>query len=221
MVDYGDTWIQFYKIETKKSLRFVSPPTPKLFFYLLEKVFKSEGVKKNEPLILGFPGVVKNGKILSAPYLEEKAWQKINLTKRLAKMKVSCHVMNDTDLHGHLVIKGKGTELVLSLDTAFGSSLFTQGLLVPNTDLGHHLLFKKKSYKECLGYKSFLRSGKPTWIKNLKKAVEQLNQTFNPDVIYLTGSLSLQLKKQRLPKNTHIVGNPVPNAKLFKGIRLS
>ena len=221
MVDYGATWIKFHKVETNKSLRFVSPPTPRLFFYLLEKVFASEGVKKNEPLILGFPGVVKNGKICSAPNLDQTAWKNVNLLQRLEKRKLNAHVINDTDLHGHLLIKGRGTELVIALGTGFGSSLYTDGLLLPNTEVGLHPLFKGKTYEELLSYKAFLRSGKQTWIKNLKLAIQQLTLTFNPDRIYLTGTMSMHLQRQRLPKIIKIVDYALPSKKILKGLRLS
>jgi polyphosphate glucokinase len=221
MVDYGATWIKFYKVDTHKSMRFVSPTTPRLFFYLLEKVFKSEGVKKNESLILGFPGVVKNGKIYSAPNLDERAWKGVNLLQRLQTRKLNAHVINDTDLHGHLLIKGRGTELVIALGTGFGSSLYTDGLLLPNTEVGLHPLSKGKTYEELLNYKAFLRSGKPLWIKNLKIAIQQLTLTFNPDRIYLTGSMAPHLQRQRLPKMVKVADYSNPSKKVLKGLRLS
>ncbi len=221
MVDYGATWIKFHKIETKKSMRFVSPPTPRLFFYLLEKVFASEGVKKNESLILGFPGVVKNGKICTAPSLDEKSWKNVNLLQRLEQRKLNAHVINDTDLHGHLLIKGRGTELVIALGTSFGSSIYTDGLLLPNTEVGLHPLIKGKSYQELLSYKAYLRSGKQTWVKNLKLALQQLTVTFNPDRIYLTGSMTMHIEKLRLPKIIKITTESKPSKKILKGLRLS
>lgn len=221
MVDYGATWIKFYKVEKNKSLRFVSPPTPKLFFYLLDKVFQSEGVKKNEPIILGFPGVIKNGKVCSSPNLDDRAWRNVNLLQRLKRLKLSPYVINDTDLHGHLIIKGKGTELVLSLGTGFGSSLYTDGLLLPNTEIGHHPFLKNKTYEQCLGYKAFLRSGRTVWLKNLKLALQQLTETFNPDRIYLSGGMCNQIENLRFPKLVKVVGNPQPSKKILKGFRLS
>lgn len=202
-------------------MRFVSPPTPRLFFYLLEKVFASEGVKKNESLILGFPGVVKNGKICTAPSLDEKAWKNVNLLQRLEQRKLNAHVINDTDLHGHLLIKGRGTELVIALGTSFGSSIYTDGLLLPNTEVGLHPLLKGKSYQELLSYKAYLRSGKQTWVKNLKLALQQLTVTFNPDRIYLTGSMTLHIEKLRLPKIIKITTESKPSKKILKGLRLS
>lgn len=221
MIDYGSTWIKFYKVEKNKSLRFVSPPTPRLFFYLLSKVFQAEGVKKNESLILGFPGVIKKGKVLRSPALDEKAWRRVSLQKRLEHLKLNPYIINDTDLHGHLIIKGKGTELVLSLGTSLGSSLYVDGLLVPNTELGQQYFLKNKTYEQILSSKTFLRSGKSLWIKNLKLALQQFSATFNPDRIYLTGGMYQALENQRFPKHIKVIETPPPSKKILKGLRLS
>jgi polyphosphate glucokinase len=220
MVDYGATWIKFYKVEKNKSLRFVSPPTPKMFFYLLQRVFLAEGVKKNETIIVGFPGVIKKGRVLTCPNLDEKAWRNIQLTQRLSKLKLQPYVINDTDLHGHLIVKGKGVELVLSLGTGMGSSVYIDGLLVPNTEIGHHPFLKNKTYEQLLGHKAYLRSGRATWLKHLKLALSTLHSTINPDKIYLTGGLCYLLEKQRFAKHIKVIGNPEPSKKILKGLRL-
>ncbi len=221
MIDYGSTWIKFYKVEKNKSLRFVSPPTPRLFFYLLNRVFQSEGVKKNEPLILGFPGVIKKGMVLTSPALDEKAWRRVSLQKRLEHLKLSPYIINDTDLHGHLIIKGKGTELVLALGTSVGSSLYVDGLLVPNTELGQQMFLKNRTYEQVLSSKTFLRSGRALWVKQLKIALQQFSTTFNPDRIYLTGGMYHILETQRFPKHVKVIETPAPSKKILKGLRLS
>ena len=221
MIDYGSTWIKFYQVEKNKSLRFVSPPTPRLFFYLLDKVFETEGVKKNEPLILGFPGVIKKGKVLTSPALDQKAWRSVYLQKRLEHLKLNPYIINDTDLHGHLIIKGKGTELVLALGTSLGSSLYVDGLLVPNTELGQQLFLKNRTYEQVLSSKTFLRSGRALWVKQLKLALQHFSATFNPDRIYLTGGMHPILETQRFPKHIKVLETPAPSKKILKGLRLS
>jgi polyphosphate glucokinase len=219
IIDYGGTWIKFYKVDKNKSFQFISPPTSSLFFYLLDKVLNAEGYKKKESLIIGFPGVVKAGKVITSPNLNSQSWNNVRLQQRLEKYKMKTVIFNDTDLHGHLVIKGKGVELVLALGTGFGSSLFVDGVLVPNLEFGHHLFMKSKTYEELLGYKAYLRSGRTTWVKNMKLAIKALNAAFNPDKIYLTGGMSTHLENIRLPKYVRVVGNPVPSKKSIKTLR--
>ncbi len=218
IIDYGPTWLKFYKPDNNKSFQFVSPPTSSLFFYLLEKVLKSEGYKKKETLILGFPGVIKEGRVITSPTLDVRSWKNVNLEKRLSKYKMRPYVINDTDLHGHLVIKGKGVELVIALGTSIGSSIYRDGILVPNTELGHHLFLKNKTYDDLLNYKSFLRLGRSAWLKHVKLAVESLGRTFNPDKIYLTGDMSQHLTG-RFAKMVRIVPHAAPSKKSIKALR--
>jgi len=216
MIDYGATWIKFYKVEKNKSFQYVSPPTSRLFFYLLKRVLAEEGFKKNETVFLGFPGVVKDGVVLKAPNLDEKSWKNVRLAQRLEKMKITPYILNDADLHGRLVVKGKGVELVLAFGTGLGSSIYVDGVLVPNTEIGHHPFIKSKTYEQLLGQRAFNRLGRPEWIRNVKAALQTLQITFNPDKIYMTGGLSTHLAKQRLPKSVRVVGNPAPNKKVLK-----
>jgi polyphosphate glucokinase len=219
IIDYGPTWIKFYKVDKNKSFQFVSPPTSSLFFYLLEKVLKAEGYKKKETLMVGFPGVVKDGKVLSTTHLDARSWKNVQLENRLSKYKMRPYVINDTDLHGHMVIRGKGVELVLALGTSVGSSVYMDGVLVPNTELGHTLLTKAKTYEELLNYKAFVRHGRGAWLKNVKLAVEALTLTFNPDKVYLTGDMSPQLRTLRGPKHVRVVDAVVPSKKSIKALR--
>lgn len=221
MIDYGATWVKFYKVDKNKSFRYVSPPTPRLFFYLLQKLKEREGLKKNEVVVIGFPGVVKNGKILNAPNLDEKAWKNVQLDQRLRKLKLKPLIMNDTDLHGLLIVKKKGIELVIALGTGFGSSFYMDGFLLPNSELGHHPFLKGKTYEELLGYKGFMRSGRQQWVKNVKAGLALLHKTFNPDKIYITGGLCDHLYSQRFPSYVKVVGNPVPTKKILKSLAKS
>lgn len=219
IIDYGSTWIKFHKVDKNKSYQYISPPTASLFFYLFEKVIRAEGFKKKETLIVGFPGVVKNGKVLAAPSLDERAWKNVNLQQRLEKYKMTSYVINDTDLHGHLVVKGRGVELVLSLDTTIGSSIFVDGILVPNTELGLHQYSRSKTYQELLSYKSFLRQGRAPWLKNLRLAIETLKLTFNPDKIYLTGSMTAHIAQAKFPQYVKVKGTPIPSKKSLKALK--
>jgi len=219
IIDYGATWIKFHKVDKSKSFQFVSPPTSSLFFYLFEKVLKAEGYKKKETLILGFPGVVKDGKVLTSPQLDTRSWKNVQLEKRLSKYKMRPYVINDTDLHGHLVIKGRGVEVVLALGNSIGSSIYVDGHLVPNTELGNHIVFKSKTYEELLAYRTFLRIGRGAWLRNVKVAVTTLTDTFNPDKLYLLGDMSAHLKGARLPAHVRVVSEVVPSKKSIKALR--
>jgi len=62
---------------------------------------------------VGFPGVVRDGKILTAPNLGHKDWEGFDLARALAKrLSKPARVCNDADMQGLAAIKGKGVELV-------------------------------------------------------------------------------------------------------------
>ena len=83
----------------------------------------------------GFPGMVRNGLILSAPHfvtkkgpgtpVDEKlsaAWSKFDLAGALATaLGKPTKVANDADIQGAAVVKGDGLEVVITLGTGFGA----------------------------------------------------------------------------------------------------
>ena len=76
-------------------------------------------------------------------------------------------VANDADVQGLGAVKGEGVELVITLGTGFGSSLFLDGRLVPNMQLAHHAAWRAKTYEEELGNKALKKAGKKKWNRRL------------------------------------------------------
>jgi polyphosphate glucokinase len=221
IVDYGTTWIKYYKLENNKAFQFISPPNPKLFLFLTEKLLIREGYKRNEALVIGFPGHVKKGRVFSAPELDEKSWLSYKLDKNLRKINIVPHILTNADLHGHLVVQRKGRELVLSMGPNLGSSLFIDGTLWPGTELGEHPFLKGKTYDMLLSNKALQKFGKKIWLKNMKLALAQLDETFNPDRIYITGTMSSLLENQKLPRHIIVAGQPTPSKKLLTVLQFS
>jgi len=81
---------------------------------------------------VGFPGVVINGIAMDAPNLA-KEWRGFNIAESLqARLKKPIRVANDADVQGFGAIAGTGVELVVTLGTGVGTSLFVDGRLAPN-----------------------------------------------------------------------------------------
>lgn len=78
--------------------------------------------KSYDRVSVGFPGVVRRGKILTAPNLGTEEWKcfdlDLALTKKLGK---PVRVLNDADIQGLGAIQGKGVEMVITLGTGLGS----------------------------------------------------------------------------------------------------
>jgi len=114
-------------------------------------------------------------------------------------------VANDAAVQGYGAVKGRGVELVLTLGTGMGSSLFIDGKLCPGLELGHHP-WKKRIYEDYLGRRGLDKYGKKHWNKLLREAIDQTRQLFNWDHLYLGGGNTKKIDFD-LPPNVSIVSN--------------
>lgn len=149
----------------------------------------------------GFPGVVRNGLVLTAPHfitstgpgsavvpeLQEK-WRCFDLAGALAaRLGVPTRIANDADLQGWAVVGGKGLEMVVTLGTGVGSALFMEGKLAPHLELAHHPFRKGDTYNEQLGEAAFRSIELHKWRKRVKKAIANFESLVNYDRLYLGG----------------------------------
>lgn len=172
--------------------------------------------KHYERVSVGFPGVVVNNVIMTAPNLDGK-WADYPLGRELqVRTERIVRIANDADIQGLGVIEGQGVELVLTLGTGMGSALFVDGHLVPNLELGHHPFRKKQTYEEYVGRAALEAVGKKRWAKRVLQILKQIQPIWNPRRIYLGGGNAKKIKAD-LPPNVLIVDN---TAGLLGGIRL-
>lgn len=164
----------------------------------------------------GFPGVVVDGVVHTAPNMDG-IWTGVPLGQRLSShLGVPTRVANDADVQGLGVIEGHGVELVLTLGTGLGASLFVDGRLVPNLELGHHPFHEGKSYEQWLGKAGRRELGKAAWSYMFLRAVETLQALFNYRALYVGGGDAKKLTVV-LPDNARITSN---QAGLLGGIAL-
>jgi polyphosphate glucokinase len=148
---------------------------------------------------VGFPGVIKEGKTLTAANLDP-GWIGFPFAKTLEKRwGKPVRMANDGAVQGYGVIQGKGVELVITLGTGMGSALFTEGVLCPGLELGHHP-WRKKTYEGYLGKRGLLRYGTRRWNKLLKLAIAQTSATFNWDTLYIGGGNSKKVTLKHGPE---------------------
>jgi polyphosphate glucokinase len=157
---------------------------------------------------VGFPGYVKNGVINTAPNLDTKLWAGIDLNKKLAEaLGKPTQVVNDADMQGLGVVKGKGLEMVITLGTGFGTALLMNGHLLPHLELAHHpIKDADTTYDKYIGEKALEKYGKERWNKRIQKVFKVLKTVFNYDTLYIGGGNS-DLLTFKLDKNMKIVTN--------------
>jgi polyphosphate glucokinase len=146
---------------------------------------------------VGFPGIIRNGVVKVAPNLA-KEWKDFNIGEVLAaRLGKPVRVANDADVQGFGAISGKGVELVLTLGTGVGSSLFVNGHLVPNVEVGR----KKLSDAELQ------KVGKGKWNRRLTKTVKKLEKMFHYDRLYIGGGNARVVDIGGHPAHVTIVSN--------------
>ena len=146
---------------------------------------------------IGFPGVIDHGIVKAAPNLSD-AWRDVNAEALFAaRLKKPVRIANDADVQGFGVVAGKGVELVITLGTGVGSSLFVDGRLVPNVELG----------RKRLGEAGRKKMGWARWHRRVVKFVQRLDEMFHFDRLYIGGGNGVRLDVKKLPPNVRIVSN--------------
>lgn len=173
-------------------------------------------LKGFDRISVGFPGVVFDGVIKTAPNLDP-SWSGFRLAEALRKrLGKPARVLNDAGVQGYGVIEGKGLEMVLTLGTGLGCALFYDGTYIPNLELAHHPFRGKKTYEDYLGARALEKVGKKKWNKRVAKAIAQIDPIWNPDRIYIGGGNAKHLTIG-LPLHVKVTSNV---AGLLGGIAL-
>ena len=149
----------------------------------------------------GFPGVVRKGRVVTAPHFVTesgpgsrvvpelaKAWRGFDLAGSLEeKLGHPVRVANDADLQGWEVVSGEGLEMVVTLGTGVGSALFMDGRLAPHLELAQAPFRKDETYNGQIGDAALRRIGTKKWRKRVLEAISNFESLVNYDRLYLGG----------------------------------
>ncbi|WP_055074621.1 ROK family protein [Pseudanabaena sp. 'Roaring Creek'] len=164
------------------------PATPDVIVATLIDLIWTQG--EFDRLSIGFPSVVENGITRGAINLHPD-WDGFPLAEVLSqKLGKPFRIANDADVQGCGAIAGHGVELVITLGTGFGSSLFLNGKLLPNLEIGQHIWRDRHTYEDLLGQAALDQVGVEMWNNRLSEAITTLYKLFNFDKIYLGGGNS-------------------------------
>ena len=180
---------------------------------------------------LGFPGMVRGGRILTAPHFISpdgpggrpepklvRAWKQFDLAAALSDVTGKpTKVANDADIQGTAVVHGKGLEFVMTLGTGVGTALFLDGRLLPHLEFAHHPLSKAGSYNEVLGDAARRHAGAKKWTKRVLAAIDTLRALSAFDRLYVGGGNASRLATADLPDDVTLVSN---EAGILGGIKL-
>ena len=182
------------------------PATPDVIMAaVLDLIATIENGENNyDRIAIGFPSVVENGITRGAINLHPD-WDGFNLSQALqSKLNKPLLIANDADVQGYGAIAGQGVELAITLGTGFGSSLFLNGKLLPNLELGQHIFIGTETYEDRLGQAALEEVGVEIWNARLLEAIGSLYKLFNYDKLYIGGG-NARLISLDLPSNVAIV----------------
>lgn len=195
----GKMLVDYKKLETP------NPATPDAVLATIKLLVKD--MQDFTLISAGFPGLIKNGMVYTAPNLDNRGWQFIDFAQLLTdNLSRPAKVVNDADMQGLGVVAGKGLEMVITLGTGFGTAFFLNGKLLPHMEIAHHPIAKEQTYDEYIGEKAYDKVGKKKWNKRMQKVLEVLLTVFNYDTLYIGGGNSDNLTG-KLPQKVKIVTN--------------
>ena len=172
------------------------------------------------PIGVTFPGVVRHGVVHSAANVD-KAWLDTDADELFTKeVGTDVHVVNDADAAGLAEVRygagrdRRGVVLVLTFGTGIGSGLFVDGVLVPNTELGHievdgHDAESRAAAsvreREDLSWRD--------WAKRVQRYLEAVVKLLSPELIIVGGGASRKADKwvPHLDVGTEIVPAALEN----------
>lgn len=163
----------------------VGAPPPEAVAALAAMV---EGLHPFDRVAVGFPGVVRDGHVLTAPNLGTEQWRGFDLAGALqTALGKPVRVANDADVQGLAVIAARGMEMVITLGTGFGTGLYLDGRLAPHLELAHHPFRQGQTYEEQLGNAARKEVGAARWNRRVEKAVRNMRQLTSFDHLYIGG----------------------------------
>ncbi|HEY2863943.1 MAG TPA: ROK family protein [Casimicrobiaceae bacterium] len=165
----------------------------------------------------GFPGVIKDGCVLTAPNLGTGDWRGFPLADQLGKqLGKPARVLNDAEVQGLAVIASSGLECMLTFGTGMGSAIYRDGLLMPHLELGQHPAWKSKTYDQYVGAAALKKIGLSKWNRRVDRALLLVRTLLNFDHLFLGGGNAVNLTLD-LPPDMTIVSN---RAGITGGVRL-
>lgn len=174
--------------------------------------------KPNTPVGICFPAVVKHGFTQSAANVSDE-WIGLDADTLFSDfLNRKIHVVNDADAGGVAEMKfgaGKkvrGLCIMTTLGTGIGSALFYNGVLIPNSELGH-LELEGVNAESRASYAAKERDNLdfPAWAERLQRYYQTLEKLFTPDLFIVGGGISkshedflplLELKTKIVPAKT-------------------
>ena len=143
------------------------------------------------------PAVVRHGVVSSAANIDQ-AWIGTDADALFTKATGrDVHVVNDADAAGLAEVRygaaraARGLVIVTTLGTGIGSAIVYDGVLVPNSELGHLEIDGHDAERRAASsIKENEDLAYPEWAKRLTVYYRTVEKLFSPDLIVVGGGVS-------------------------------
>jgi len=202
-IDIGGTGIKGAPVDLatgkllteRKKIATPRPATPEAVTEVVREVAQSFGW--TGPVGATFPGVVTSGTIRTAANVD-KSWIGTDAASMFGKaLDTDVVVLNDADAAGIAEmtfgagVGVKGSVLMLTFGTGVGSALFTDGVLVPNTEFGHIEIRGKDAEKRASESAKVARGwGWKEWTQRVSEYLQWMEALLSPGLIIVGGGIS-------------------------------
>lgn len=154
------------------------------------------------PIGCTFPAVVQHGVIHTAANVD-KGWIGVNGEELFQKVTGQpIHILNDADAAGVAEMRfgvGRdrdGVVIMLTFGTGIGSAIFTDGVLVPNTEFGHmKIRGKDAEHRAAARIRDDEGLSWKRWAKRVNEFLITMEFLFSPDLFIIGGGVSKKFEK--------------------------
>ncbi len=188
VIDVGGSHVKCVATDHKTPIKIKSGPklTPD---DMVRQVREVTSAWRFDVVAIGYPGVVRRGKIVREPHNLGPGWIGFDFE---AAFGCPVKTINDAAMQALGGYEG-GKMLFLGLGTGLGSALIVDGVIAA-MELGHLHYAHGHSYEDRLGKQGRKRLGKKKWRRKVEKVVEAFRKALLPDYIMLGGGDVKKLK---------------------------
>ena len=209
-VDFGGSGIKGAPVDTgsgefaadRQRIETPKPATPEAVADVVARLVDRPEVSPEAPIGVTVPGIVRRGVVRSAANID-RSWIGVDadalFTERLGR---PVTVVNDADAAGYAeavlgAAQGKeGLVVVTTLGTGIGSALIHDGVLVPNSELGHlEIDGHDAETRAANGVRERDGLSWEEWARRLTRYYGVVEKLLSPDLFVVGGGVSKHAAK--------------------------
>jgi len=206
-IDIGGTGIKVARVDVERGVliserRRLPTPQPASPEAVVAAAARLAG-SWDGPVGVGFPGVVRRGRIATAANLDD-SWIGTDaadlISQKFGGARVG--VVNDADAAGLAEVRFgagaavPGVVMMVTLGTGIGTALFNDGVLFPNAELGHLALRGTEAEKIASGkVKTDENLSWEHWTEHLLEVLREFERLLWPDLFIIGGGISKKFRR--------------------------